>query len=131
MAEGHQNEEVKGSPRKSKLRCSHCNKFLSSKQNLREHLYIHTGEKPYVCDEPECGESFRQGSLYSIHKKIHSEIKKALMPEVLVPKPTYPKLTTLIPTSPFIHQTLTKHEIESLTSQVPLNKFSFIKEFLT
>ncbi|CAG9312810.1 unnamed protein product [Blepharisma stoltei] len=56
-------------------KCSFCNKILSSKQNLREHVYIHTGEKPYICREKGCGLAFRQGSQLSAHKRIHSAIK--------------------------------------------------------
>ena len=49
--------------------CTVCGKRLSSKQNYREHLYIHTGEKPFYC--VRCGLSFRQGSQLSQHKKTH------------------------------------------------------------
>jgi uncharacterized Zn-finger protein len=38
--------------------CEICNKHLSSKQNLKEHMFIHSGEKPFVCDQ--CGASYRQ-----------------------------------------------------------------------
>lgn len=79
------------------FKCKYCLRNLSSRQNLREHMYIHTGEKPYICDIVGCNQSFRQGSLLSIHKKIHSEITKGLKkgkkPEK---KCLYPKLTQLI-----------------------------------
>jgi len=58
------------------FKCAHCEKVLSSKQNLQEHIYIHTGEKPYMCDEYGCGMKFRQGSQLSSHKRIHRAIKK-------------------------------------------------------
>ena len=51
--------------------CPECNKYFASNQNLREHSYTHTGEYPYVCPIPGCNQKFRQGSLYSSHKKIH------------------------------------------------------------
>ena len=58
------------------FKCQYCNKNLSTKQSLKEHLYTHTGEKPYKCLEAGCGLLFRQSSQLSNHKKVHSEIKK-------------------------------------------------------
>jgi uncharacterized Zn-finger protein len=57
-------------------KCKYCNKHLSTKQSLREHSYIHTGQKPYKCQEPDCGQTFRQSSQLSYHKRIHIELKK-------------------------------------------------------
>ena len=51
------------------FQCHICRKNLSSKQNLKEHMNIHTGLKPYVCNI--CGERFKQGSLLCVHKKSH------------------------------------------------------------
>ena len=79
------------------LKCKFCSKILSSRQNFREHLYIHTGERPYVCKEPGCGEAFRQGSLLSIHKKMHTEINKGQRKSSKVLKRcNYPTLAQLI-----------------------------------
>ena len=57
------------------FKCRFCSRNLSSRQNLKEHLYVHTGEKPYKCKVQGCGISFRQGSLLSIHKKSHQTEK--------------------------------------------------------
>ena len=57
------------------FKCKVCGKNLSSRQNLKEHFYTHTGERPYACTEEGCGESFRQASLLSIHRRIHKEVK--------------------------------------------------------
>ena len=54
-----------------KYQCRYCTKQLSSIQNLREHQYIHTGERPYQCAEPGCHARFRQGSQLTAHKKVH------------------------------------------------------------
>ena len=64
--------------------CPECNKPFVSKQNLKEHHYIHTGEKPFPCDEPGCSKRFRQVSQLSIHKRIHyrHRIGNNTMPEI-------------------------------------------------
>lgn len=53
------------------LQCEICSKTLSSKQNLKEHLNIHSGNKPYACPYPNCQGTFRQTSQLSNHKKMH------------------------------------------------------------
>lgn len=60
----------------NKFKCSYCSKLLSSKQNLKEHEFTHTGELPYVCKSPGCGLRFRQGSVLSAHKRIHLTIDR-------------------------------------------------------
>lgn len=67
------NEPKKGM---KKFQCSYCSKALSSKQNLKEHEFTHTGELPYICKNPGCGMRFRQGSVLSAHKRIHTIIEK-------------------------------------------------------
>ncbi|CAG9322797.1 unnamed protein product [Blepharisma stoltei] len=85
-----------------KFQCNFCMKILSSKQNLKEHTFTHSGEKPYVCKEPGCGMKFRQGSQLSSHKRVHVAIKaythKAETNKV---KETYIKLTEWIDKSNF------------------------------
>lgn len=57
-----------------RFQCSNCGKCLASGQNLKEHMFIHTRQKPYVCPYPACGASFRQGTHLSSHKKLeHSD----------------------------------------------------------
>ncbi|OMJ92884.1 hypothetical protein SteCoe_4215 [Stentor coeruleus] len=75
-----------------KFQCSYCNKALSSKQNLKEHEFTHTGELPYICKNPGCGMRFRQGSVLSAHKRIHTIIEKYVNQD----KYTWIKLTDLI-----------------------------------
>lgn len=57
-----------------KFQCPCCAKILSSKQNLKEHMFTHSGEKPYHCQEIGCGMRFRQGSQLSAHRRIHKDI---------------------------------------------------------
>jgi uncharacterized Zn-finger protein len=61
----------------NKYKCNVCQKILSSKQNYKEHMYIHSGLKPYSCGD--CGMLFRQGSQLCAHKRIHKALKKTLV----------------------------------------------------
>jgi RNase P subunit RPR2 len=58
-----------------KFQCHYCQKVLSSKQNLQEHLMTHSKEIPFICKELGCGKRFRHASQYSAHKRIHNNIK--------------------------------------------------------
>ena len=51
--------------------CSLCLKRFACKQNLSEHNFIHTGEKPFGCPLPSCGKRFRQASQLCVHRKTH------------------------------------------------------------
>ncbi|OMJ69696.1 hypothetical protein SteCoe_32505 [Stentor coeruleus] len=75
-----------------KFHCVYCKKVLSSKQNLKEHEFIHTGELPYICKNFGCGMKFRQGSVLSAHKRIHNIIEKYANQD----KYTWVKLTDLV-----------------------------------
>ncbi|OMJ88506.1 hypothetical protein SteCoe_9542 [Stentor coeruleus] len=114
------------------FKCKYCYRNLSSRQNLKEHIYIHTGEKPYVCTEIGCKQSFRQGSLLSIHKKVHSEINKGLKSERKPErKCQYPKLTKLMETSEnnlnFALKDFEKHE---WITKIGAQDFLFMSSYL-
>ena len=51
--------------------CPVCLKRFACKQNLSEHNFIHTGEKPFGCPQPGCGKRFRQASQLCVHRKTH------------------------------------------------------------
>ena len=36
-------------PEKRKYKCEHCAKGFSTNQALKNHVDIHTGERPYIC----------------------------------------------------------------------------------
>ena len=73
----------------NQFECESCHKALSSLQNLKEHTYTHTGERPYVCDFPNCQRSFRQRSLLSAHKKAHRVSLQRLPVEFVELKVTF------------------------------------------
>ena len=52
--------------------CPHCHKRFALPQYLAEHIFTHTGEKPFICPFPGCTKRFRQAGKLSIHKKRHN-----------------------------------------------------------
>ena len=112
------------------LKCQFCHRNLSSRQNLKEHLYIHTGEWPYACKEPGCGKTFRQGSLLSIHKRIHFEIKNSIKTRIAHKRCTYLKITK------FLNSESNKFHLpieEDMKNQIIIevgDDFHFIEKFI-
>lgn len=50
--------------------CPECGKTFSCNANLRDHMRLHTGERPFICGE--CGMSFAQRSNWRLHKRVHT-----------------------------------------------------------
>ena len=57
--------------------CPHCDKRFRLVQYLNEHIYTHTGERPFACIFPGCNKRFRQAGKLSIHKKQHNLVNVA------------------------------------------------------
>lgn len=56
--------------KKKKHQCTICYKWFASKQNLIEHVFTHTGDKPFACTI--CSKAFRQISQLTLHKRKHN-----------------------------------------------------------
>ncbi|OZJ02696.1 hypothetical protein BZG36_04599 [Bifiguratus adelaidae] len=54
-----------------RYKCGVCSKRFTRPSSLRTHTFSHTGEKPFVCDEPGCGRTFSVRSNLRRHSKTH------------------------------------------------------------
>nr|XP_046181129.1 zinc finger protein 883-like isoform X3 [Oncorhynchus gorbuscha] len=62
-----------GSPKGSTHPCHVCHKEYTSAKSLQDHEHIHTGERPYPCNQ--CGQRFRVKQFLILHlRKAHADV---------------------------------------------------------
>lgn len=54
-------------------KCSYCDKMLTSSSSLKDHMNIHTGQRPYVCEM--CGNGFARKNYLTAHLRTHTKEK--------------------------------------------------------
>ena len=68
-------------PENRKNKCEICGKGFSTNQSLRDHVNIHTGERPYACKI--CGKKFASSGNKQMHLRTthlgYKRIKKSLL----------------------------------------------------
>lgn len=56
----------------SRIRCNICHRVFPREKSLQAHKRTHTGERPYLCDYPECGKAFVQSGQLKTHQRLHT-----------------------------------------------------------
>lgn len=59
-------------PRPKRFACSQCGSAFSNKGQLKGHVRIHTGERPFVCSHRGCHKRFTRNEELTRHTRIHS-----------------------------------------------------------
>ncbi|XP_076005619.1 zinc finger protein 367 [Genypterus blacodes] len=61
-----------GETSSSRIRCNMCNRVFPREKSLQAHKRTHTGERPYLCDYPNCAKAFVQSGQLKTHQRLHT-----------------------------------------------------------
>ncbi|XP_054709049.1 Krueppel-like factor 1 [Uloborus diversus] len=61
--------------RPKRFQCPHCQVSFSNNGQLRGHIRIHTGERPFACEHRGCGKTFTRNEELTRHKRIHTGVR--------------------------------------------------------
>lgn len=61
--------------RPKNFQCPACKMAFSNNGQLKNHIRIHTGERPFVCDIDNCNKTFTRNEELTRHKLIHTGIR--------------------------------------------------------
>lgn len=59
-----------------KLKCEMCSKMFIHEVDLKTHMKIHNGEKPFQCNFPGCYRKFNRRTNLEYHEKLYHNNKK-------------------------------------------------------
>jgi len=62
-------QKVHAKKKEEAVCCPECGKKCANRTNLRSHMYLHTGERPHLCQH--CGEGFIQRYSLEVHMTSH------------------------------------------------------------
>ncbi|ORX59700.1 hypothetical protein DM01DRAFT_245277, partial [Hesseltinella vesiculosa] len=60
--------------------CTRDRKPFSKRHKMHNHFRTHTGEKPFLCDYPDCQKRFSRLDSLATHSKIHSNVRPYACP---------------------------------------------------
>ncbi|XP_005100107.1 zinc finger and BTB domain-containing protein 11 [Aplysia californica] len=71
--------EKSGDKQNGNLTCQICSRTFARAANLKLHMRVHTGERPYTCDT--CGKTFARSDHLKNHELCHKSVKEFLCDE--------------------------------------------------